>query len=127
MPAIVETSGVSVNSMIDGGNFAGHLDDAEEARENDEELEALERMVELRRFSREEAQATLVSNDYQQQRDKMVNIVPAENCTPPNVQHRARLGAAEAADRNNTNRTSSTGAGHVNNVESVASSKPIKP
>uniref|UniRef100_A0A182WT13 Protein kinase domain-containing protein n=1 Tax=Anopheles quadriannulatus TaxID=34691 RepID=A0A182WT13_ANOQN len=123
MPAIVETSGVSVNSMIDGGNFAGHLDDAEEARENDEELEALERMVELRRFSREEAQATLVSNDFQQH-DK---IVPAENCTPPNVLHRAGLGAAETTDRNNTNRTSSTGAGYVNNVEPVASSKPIKP
>ncbi|XP_040168506.1 nuclear receptor-binding protein isoform X1 [Anopheles arabiensis] len=123
MPAIVETSGVSVNSMIDGGNFAGHLDDAEEARENDEELEALERMVELRRFSREEAQATLVSNDFQQH-DK---IVPAKTCTPPNVLHRARLGAAETTDRNNTNRTSSTGAGYVNNVEPVASSKPIKP
>ncbi|EAL39676.2 AGAP007997-PA [Anopheles gambiae str. PEST] len=121
MPAIVETSGVSVNSMIDGGNFAGHLDDAEEARENDEELEALERMVELRRFSREEAQATLLSNE---QHDK---IVPAKTCTPSNVLHHARPGAAETTDRNNTNRTSSTGAGAVNNVEPVASSKPIKP
>uniref|UniRef100_A0AAG5DV79 Nuclear receptor-binding protein homolog n=1 Tax=Anopheles atroparvus TaxID=41427 RepID=A0AAG5DV79_ANOAO len=48
MPVIMETSGISVNS-IDVGLFAGHLDDAEEARENDEELEALEQMVALRR------------------------------------------------------------------------------
>lgn len=48
MPVIMETSGISVHS-IDVGLFAGHLDDAEEARENDEELEALEQMVALRR------------------------------------------------------------------------------
>lgn len=43
MPVIMETSGISVNSL-DASLFA-HLDDAEEAREHheDEELEALER------------------------------------------------------------------------------------
>lgn len=44
MPVIMETSGISVNSLMDASLLAS-LDDAEEAREHheDEELEALER------------------------------------------------------------------------------------
>uniref|UniRef100_A0A182KA85 Protein kinase domain-containing protein n=1 Tax=Anopheles christyi TaxID=43041 RepID=A0A182KA85_9DIPT len=124
MPAIMETSGISVNSMMDGGLFSGHLDDAEEARENDEELEALERMVELRRFSRAEGSATLIPNDFQY--EEMVDIIPVENCTPPTVLHRGLLGTVEATDHNATNLTS-TGAGCVDDAEPIATSETIEP
>ncbi|XP_053673121.1 nuclear receptor-binding protein [Anopheles nili] len=81
MPAIMETSGISVNSM-DGGVFSGHLDDAEEACENEDELEALEQMVALRRFSnRAQSAGTAVSYSHIEN-----EFIPSGNCSPPTVQ-----------------------------------------
>uniref|UniRef100_A0A182XZX4 Nuclear receptor-binding protein homolog n=1 Tax=Anopheles stephensi TaxID=30069 RepID=A0A182XZX4_ANOST len=85
MPAIMETSGISVNSMMDGALFSGHLDDAEEARENDEELEALERMVELRRFSRADyTPPTVAPNDH---REELLENNPSGNGSPAAAYH----------------------------------------
>lgn len=77
MPAIMETSGISVNSMMDGALFGVHLDDAEEARENDEELEALEEMVAQRRRS--------------SQRMAQCEAVDTASSSPPAMYHRQSL------------------------------------
>ncbi|XP_053662116.1 nuclear receptor-binding protein homolog [Anopheles marshallii] len=139
MPAIMETSGISVNSM-DGGLFSGHLDDAEEARENDEELEALERMVELRRFSRAEYPVTVPPNDLN---DEMIENIPSGNSSPPightttaayhyhHGQHRGFMAAGDTMDpsvnmiSNTTNSTSTCG--NVDDAEPIPSSEMIVP
>ncbi|XP_049538188.1 nuclear receptor-binding protein [Anopheles darlingi] len=77
MPAIMETSGISVNSMMDGALFGVHLDDAEEARENDEELEALEEMVAQRRRS--------------SQRMAQCEAVDSASSSPPAMYHRQSM------------------------------------
>uniref|UniRef100_A0A182M3G1 Uncharacterized protein n=1 Tax=Anopheles culicifacies TaxID=139723 RepID=A0A182M3G1_9DIPT len=139
MPAIMETSGVSVNSM-DGGLFAGHLDDAEEARENDEELEALERMVELRRFSRAEYPAPTVTNDLH---DEMTENIPSGDCSPPighnttaayhhqGRQHRGFMAANDTTDPSAnmlSNTTNSTSAGgNLDDAEPIPSSEMSVP
>uniref|UniRef100_A0A182NTM5 Protein kinase domain-containing protein n=1 Tax=Anopheles dirus TaxID=7168 RepID=A0A182NTM5_9DIPT len=138
MPAILETSGISVNSLVDGGLFSGHLDDAEEARENDEELEALERMVALRRFSSNRSEYTdpiAATTDPDDEDDAMVEATPSVNCSPPSVQttaasyHRGLLIPVDAVEPmlNSTDPTSTGGGGNMEETEPIMSSEPIEP
>uniref|UniRef100_A0A182T1N9 Uncharacterized protein n=1 Tax=Anopheles maculatus TaxID=74869 RepID=A0A182T1N9_9DIPT len=128
MPAIMETSGISVNSMMDGALFAGHLDDAEEARENDEELEALERMVELRRFSRASSTvAAAVPNDHL---EELTENNPSGNGSPAYQQHREHTGD-NAVDPPTANpiatNSTSTGGNVLDDAEPTLSSEMSVP